>query len=87
MIVGVLVLQQRGGGGLDLRDEGALLGRHGLLGGRRPARRRLPMRPQPGGRDVRLIAPEKSNYAIIGRVRSERREEGEQLNQTQSLIP
>ena len=60
VIVGVLVLQQRGGRGLDLRDEGALLGRHGLLGGRGPARRRLPVRPQPGGRDVRLIAPEKT---------------------------
>ena len=53
----MLVLEQGGGGGLDLRYEGALLGRHGLLGGRGPARRRLPVRPQPGRRNVRLIAP------------------------------
>ena len=57
MVVGVLVLEERGCCGLDLRDEGALLGRHGLLGGRRPARRRLPVRAQPRRRDVRLIAP------------------------------
>ena len=66
MVVGVLVLQERGGGGLDLRDEGALLGRHGLLGGRRPARRRLPVRPKPRRRDVRLIAPaERENVELI----------------------
>ena len=57
MVVGVLVLEECCGGGLDLRYEGALLSRHGLLGGRRTARGRLPVRAQPRRRDVRLIAP------------------------------